>query len=76
MLDQARRVREDHGVSRVGLSGGVFQNRVLTDLAVSQLQADEFSVVLAERLPCNDAALSFGQVAEFAARQTQETAVG
>ncbi len=70
LLDQARRVRDETGVRQVGLTGGVFQNRVLTELAVALLEADGFLVHLAERLPCNDAALCFGQVAEVAARQS------
>jgi hydrogenase maturation protein HypF len=68
LLQQARTIRDDSAFGRVGLSGGVFQNRFLTEQATDLLQADGFRVVLAEKLPCNDAALSFGQVAELAAR--------
>ena len=68
ILRQAEAVREKHTVDQVGLSGGVFQNRVLTEQAVSLLQQAGFNVYLPEKLPCNDAALSFGQAAEIAAR--------
>jgi hydrogenase maturation protein HypF len=71
---QARRVRERHKVDQVGLAGGVFQNRVLTDLVVKLLEADGFTVYLNRLLPCNDAALSFGQAAECAARGTLKEA--
>jgi hydrogenase maturation protein HypF len=69
LLDQARMIREQSGVSRVGLSGGVFQNRILTEQAVELLSDDGFEIRLSHELPCNDAALSFGQLAELAARE-------
>jgi hydrogenase maturation protein HypF len=61
---QANAVRERHGVSTVGLAGGVFQNRRLTDHAIALLQAAGFAVILPQRLPVNDAAISFGQIVE------------
>jgi hydrogenase maturation protein HypF len=69
LLAQARRVRDEAWVDQIGLSGGVFQNRVLTEQAVALLESDGFSVCLSTELPCNDAALSFGQPAELAARE-------
>ena len=68
ILRQAVTVREKHAVDHVGLCGGVFQNRVLTEQALGLLQQAGFDVYLPEKLPCNDAALSFGQAAEIAAR--------
>jgi hydrogenase maturation protein HypF len=50
------------------LSGGVFQNRLLTETAGRGLQKEGFAVYLPVRVPCNDGGLSFGQVVEFAAR--------
>jgi hydrogenase maturation protein HypF len=69
VLQQARQVRAGHGIAQVGLCGGVFQNRVLTEQAVELLQGDGFNVYLPLQLPCNDAALSSGQAVEFAASQ-------
>ncbi|MCP4300486.1 MAG: carbamoyltransferase HypF, partial [Gammaproteobacteria bacterium] len=69
VLRQAMAVRERHVIDQVGLCGGVFQNRVLTEQAVSLLQQEGFEVHLPVDLPCNDAALSFGQAAEIAARE-------
>ena len=68
ILRQAVTVREQHAIDQVGLSGGVFQNRVLTEQTLGLLQHAGFEVHLPEQLPCNDAALSFGQAAEIAAR--------
>lgn len=69
LLRQARRIREQTRVDQVGLCGGVFQSRMLTGQVVELLQADGFAVHLSNELPCNDAALSFGQAAELAARE-------
>jgi hydrogenase maturation protein HypF len=71
ILQQAIAVRESHGDIRIGLSGGVFQNDVLTSQAVKLLRNSGFDVFVPEQLPCNDAALSFGQVAEIAARDEE-----
>ena len=69
LLEQAKRVRETQQFDHVGLSGGVFQNRVLTEQAIALLEANGFVVHLGNKLPCNDAALGFGQAAELAARE-------
>jgi hydrogenase maturation protein HypF len=68
LLQQARTVREQFAVDQVGLSGGVFQNRFLTEFITDLLEHDGFEVILPSVLPCNDAALSFGQAVEVAAR--------
>ena len=69
VLEQARRIRQEARIDQVGLCGGVFQNRILTEQAVTMLEDDGFRVYLSTELPCNDAALSFGQAAELAARE-------
>jgi len=65
LVNQALRVREGHAVRAVGLCGGVFQNRRLTEECVRRLEEKGFEVLLGERLPVNDAGLSFGQVVEY-----------
>ena len=66
---QALAVRRLSGVTRVGLSGGVFQNRVLTEHVHALLTAAGFEVLIPQRLPVNDAAISFGQLIEAIAVQ-------
>jgi hydrogenase maturation protein HypF len=61
---QALAVRGETGVARVGLSGGVFQNRILSEQARTLLTAAGFEVLLPQRLPVNDAAISYGQLIE------------
>jgi hydrogenase maturation protein HypF len=65
LLEQARTLRAEHGDFCVGLSGGVFQNRVLTELVLQQLAQDGFDARLPERIPCNDAGISAGQIIEL-----------
>jgi len=67
LCEQALAVRDDSGVRRVGLSGGVFQNRVLTEMAQALLIAEGFEVLIPERLPVNDGGISYGQLIEAAA---------
>jgi hydrogenase maturation protein HypF len=69
LLGQAMAVRADRGVARIGLAGGVFQNRVLTELVKSLLTDAGFEVLIPRLLPVNDAAISYGQIIEVAARQ-------
>jgi hydrogenase maturation protein HypF len=67
VLAQASIVRQQYGVRRLGLTGGVFQNRVLSERVLSGAQREGFCVFLPEALPCNDAGLSFGQIVEASA---------
>jgi hydrogenase maturation protein HypF len=67
IVDQARAVRAAHGVSCIGLAGGVFQNRVLCENVARLAECEGFSLFVPERIPCNDAGLSFGQLIEIGA---------
>jgi hydrogenase maturation protein HypF len=67
LRDQALVLRAEHGPFRVGLTGGVFQNRVLADRALSLLRQSGFDTHLPCLLPCNDAAISYGQLVEASA---------
>jgi hydrogenase maturation protein HypF len=57
------------GIERVGLTGGVFQNALLTQLAHALLTRRGFKVLLSEHIPCNDGGLSYGQIIETARRR-------
>jgi len=65
LVEQAKQLRAQTGIRSVGLTGGVFQNRMLAEAAISRLQRAGFSIHLPRRVPVNDAGLSFGQVIEF-----------
>lgn len=64
ILDQAFAARRRLPVKQVGLTGGVFQNRRLTEEATQLLEANGFEVLLHECVPPNDGGLSYGQVVE------------
>jgi hydrogenase maturation protein HypF len=66
ILDQALALRDTSMIDAVVLCGGVFQNRVLSDQVVALLTKQGFDTRLPIRLPCNDAALSYGQAAHVA----------
>jgi hydrogenase maturation protein HypF len=64
LVAQARQLHAEQGVRQIGLAGGVFQNRLLTQESITALQAAGFEVLLPQRLPVNDAAIAFGQIVE------------
>ena len=61
------RAAEAAGTDRVVLAGGVWANRLLTEATAAALERDGLRVLLPERLPPNDGAISYGQVATAAA---------
>jgi hydrogenase maturation protein HypF len=56
-------LRERHGLDTVALSGGVFQNLILTHRVTARLAARGFAVLAHSRVPCNDGGISLGQAA-------------
>jgi hydrogenase maturation protein HypF len=64
----ATRLRKEAGVSRVVLSGGVFQNMLLLDWTWQQLAAVGFDVYVHHRVPTNDGGISLGQAVVAAAQ--------
>ncbi len=69
LCEQALAIREDTGVTRVGLAGGVFQNSILSEQVQARLRTAGFEVLMPQLLPINDAAISYGQLIEAAAAQ-------
>jgi hydrogenase maturation protein HypF len=65
LLQQAQQIRENTAVCRVGMTGGVFQNRVLAEKCVELLTKNGFEVSLPDKVPVNDAGISFGQIIEY-----------
>ncbi len=61
-------LRDAYGLDTVALSGGVFQNMLLLEQAVSQLEGRGFRVLVHSRVPCNDGGISLGQAVVAAAR--------
>jgi hydrogenase maturation protein HypF len=66
IVQQCELFRGQYGDLAVGLSGGVFQNRLLTERVMQRLAEEQFRVYLPQLLPCNDGGLCFGQIIEAA----------
>ena len=60
--------RPRHDLDTVALTGGVFQNALLTDLVETALTARGLEVLVHERVPPNDGGISIGQAAIAAAK--------
>jgi hydrogenase maturation protein HypF len=54
------------GLEKVALTGGCFQNALLTELTVRDLQAHGFRPYWHQRVPPNDGGISLGQIAAAA----------
>ncbi len=52
-----------NGHSAVALTGGVFQNRLLTELTATQLRANDLTVLTHHQVPPNDGGIALGQLA-------------
>lgn len=63
ILQVAQWAKDRYGVQKIALSGGCFQNAVLTAGAEQALTAAGYTVFANERLPANDGNIAFGQVA-------------
>ena len=60
------------GEKRVVLSGGCFQNRYLTERAVTRLRAERFLPCWHQRIPPNDGGIALGQIVAAAMAELKE----
>jgi hydrogenase maturation protein HypF len=67
VADVCESIRAARRLSTVALSGGVFQNVMLLERAVAELERRDFRVLVHGRVPANDGGISFGQAAIAAA---------
>ncbi|MHC4931126.1 MAG: carbamoyltransferase HypF [Planctomycetota bacterium] len=61
LAEVARQAREQSELEVVCLSGGTFQNVLLTNALGARLEADGFEVFTHEKVPANDGGLCLGQ---------------
>jgi len=60
-LNLCGRIKKNTGINKIALSGGVFQNRYLTEKIISLLEKDDFQVYIQRKVPPNDGGISLGQ---------------
>ncbi|HKI61172.1 MAG TPA: hypothetical protein VKA31_02660 [Mariprofundaceae bacterium] len=65
------RLSKQHGLDTVALSGGVFQNKLISTHLPQALQQAGLSVLQHQRVPANDSGLALGQAVVAAARIMQ-----
>jgi len=58
-----RKISSQGGPKKVALTGGVFQNRFLSERVKAALEKAGFEVLVHRLVPCNDGGLSLGQAA-------------
>lgn len=63
VLKAALQIRAEYGIDKAVLSGGVFQNKVLTELSLELLKKNGFSAFTHSMVPPNDGGISLGQAA-------------
>ena len=66
--DVSIKIRKASKIKKVVLTGGVFQNRYLTEKAFDMLQQNGFKVYVHSSVPTNDAGIPIGQIAIANAR--------
>ncbi|MBA7543802.1 Carbamoyltransferase HypF [subsurface metagenome] len=60
-VDLCGKIRKDTGINEIALSGGVFQNKYLTEKVVFLLEDKGFKVYIQRKVPPNDGGISLGQ---------------
>jgi len=68
LCQQTTLFAKKYRIINIGLSGGVFQNQLLTIKTKYQLEIMGFCVHVCEKIPSNDANISLGQILEYAAK--------
>ncbi|MEM9610429.1 MAG: carbamoyltransferase HypF [Actinomycetota bacterium] len=72
----AKDIRRNRSLDTVALSGGVFQNALLTERCVAALEVDGFRVLTHSLVPPNDGGLALGQAWIAANRPAKPSAGG
>lgn len=69
VIKSALMARSRYGITKVVLSGGVFQNRFLLEHSVRGLSENDLTVFTQSRFPSNDGGIALGQLAIAAKRR-------
>jgi hydrogenase maturation protein HypF len=69
IFDSVNAIRNKSGISKVVLSGGVFQNRYLSEGTMDLLLKNNFEVYSHSTVPANDGGIALGQLAVASKRR-------
>lgn len=75
ILSICGQLARETGINKIALSGGVFQNCLLLELAVKGLEAKGMTVLMHKDVPVNDGGIALGQavIANVIGRRAQDT---
>ncbi len=62
ILDICEKIRKEHSLNKVIMSGGVFQNKYLLERSYHILTKNDFEVYSNNQVPSNDGGISLGQL--------------
>lgn len=69
IVTEAKLLLKRTNTSKVVISGGCFQNRLLTELLQQRFHREGIPLYVPSRIPCNDGGISVGQITVAAAQQ-------
>ena len=72
VVETCKELSSETGIERVALSGGVFQNELLTLRVLDGLRAAGLAPLVHRRIPTNDGGISLGQAIIAASRMSQQ----
>lgn len=61
IADAVLETAERYNISNIALSGGVFMNRILTELCIDKLRKKGYNVYINHQVPTNDGGIALGQ---------------
>jgi hydrogenase maturation protein HypF len=73
IIQSVSRIRESEGLEKVALSGGTFQNRIISTLVENGLAEKGFRVYVPIKVPANDGGIALGQLAIAAKKRKMGT---
>jgi hydrogenase maturation protein HypF len=69
--DTCERIRESENISKVVMSGGIFQNKYILARAENRLKELNFSYYSQKLVPSNDGGIALGQLAILSKKQIE-----
>ena len=61
ILTLSEKYRKSDGINQIVLSGGTFNNKIITENTIRLLEERGFDIYINEQVPCGDGGLALGQ---------------